>query len=92
MTHFNILKQEESLSSRLISRRVSYLFASQSRRQQKTASCIILLVFQLSRWRRVAGKEKGIEALYIPEGREGRAGGVTRTTSEVPQVAAECDD
>lgn len=87
MTHFNILKQEGRKTLCLFLLVIPRL--SVTAEQQKTASCIILLVFQLSLRR---GRErKGREALYRRRGGEERGGrggkgeGDRRATSEVPR-------
>lgn len=95
MTHFNILKQEGRKTLCLFLLVIPRL--SVTAEQQKTASCIILLVFQLSLRR---GRErKGREALYRRRGGEERGGrggrgggGEIESDERSPQVAAECDD
>lgn len=91
MTHFNILKQEESLSSRLISRRfiplrLSVAEATKDRVMHYPSG---FPAFALE----TRGGERKRYRSPISRRRARRTrGGVTRTTSEVPQVAAECDD
>lgn len=87
MTHFNILKQEGRKTLCLFLLVIPRL--SVTAEQQKTASCIILLVFQLSLRR---GRErKGREALYRRRGSEERGwkrrGGkeIESDESEVPR-------
>lgn len=95
MTHFNILKQEGRKTLCLFLLVIPRL--SVTAEQQKTASCIILLVFQLSL--RCGGERKGREKDPVSEG-EGRArverggGWVEEIASDErsPQVATECDD
>lgn len=86
MTHFNILKQEGRKTLCLFLLVIPRL--SVTAEQQKTASCIILLVFQLSLRR---GRErKGREALYRRVKNVGQ--GEVTSDERSPQVAAECDD
>lgn len=85
MTHFNILKQE--------GRKTLWLFLlviprlSVAAEQQKTASCIILLVFQLSLRRSRERKGRG----PVSEG-EGHGEEEIASDEQSPQVAAEYDD
>lgn len=93
MTHFNILKQEGRKTLCLFLLVIPRL--SVTAEQQKTASCIILLVFQLSLRR---GRErKGREALYrggeeVKNVEGGEGGEEIESDERSPQVAAECDD
>lgn len=85
MTHFNILKQEGRKTLRLFLLVIPRL--SVAAEQQKTASCIILLVFQLSLRRSRERKGRG----PVSEG-EGHGEGEIASDEQSPQVAAECDD